>query len=111
LKGLAELNLVSVTLSVTTLNRELSRKLEPRTSVPKKRLETVEKMRKNNIPCGINLAPIIPGLNDEEIPAILKAASEGALWAGRVMLRLPHSVKQLFVDWLHKTTLKKNSKF
>ncbi|HEY3251372.1 MAG TPA: PA0069 family radical SAM protein, partial [Ignavibacteria bacterium] len=83
LKELAELNLVSVTLSVTSLNRELSRKMEPRTSVPKKRLETVEKMRKNNIPCGINLAPIIPGLNDEEIPAILKAASEaGALWAG-----------------------------
>ena len=111
LKQLAELNLVSVTISVTTLNRDLSRKLEPRTSVPKKRLETVEIMSKNNVPVGINLAPIIPGLNDEEIPAILKAASEaGAIWAGRVMLRLPYSVKELFLEWLHRNYPEKESK-
>jgi len=103
LRQLAELELVSVTISITTLNRNLSRKLEPRTSVPKKRIETIELMAKNNIPVGINLAPIIPGLNDEEIPSILKAASfAGAIWAGNVMLRLPYKIKELFIEWLHR---------
>jgi len=111
LKQLAEFNLVSVTISITTLNRELSRRLEPRTSVPKKRFETVEIIARNNIPVGINLAPIIPGLNDEEIPSILKTASEaGAIWAGRVMLRLPYSVKELFLEWLKRNYPEKESK-
>lgn len=111
LKELAELNLVSVIISVTTLNRELSRKLEPRTSVPKKRLETIYKLASAGIPTGVNVAPIIPGLNDEEIPAILKAASEnGAKSAGHVMVRLPYSVKELFTDWISRNYPEKASK-
>ena len=77
--------------------------MEPRTASPIKRLETIELMAKNNIPTGVNVAPIIPGLNDEEIPNILKAASErGALYAGYIMLRLPYQVKNLFVDWVER---------
>lgn len=94
-------NLISVTISITSLNKELIRKMEPRTSTPVKRLETIEVLAKNNIPVGVNVAPIIPGLTDEEIPNILKAASErGAGHAGHVMLRLPYSVKELFVQWV-----------
>lgn len=101
LRELAKLNLVSVAITITTLNRSLSRKLEPRTSVPSQKLDTVETLARENIPVGIMAAPIIPGLNDKEIPAILKAASErGALSAGHVMLRLPFSIKDLFIDWL-----------
>lgn len=111
LKQLAELNLVSVVISITTLKRELSRKLEPRTSVPLKRLETIYKLSSNGIPAGVNVAPIIPGLNDEEIPAILKAASEnGAKFAGRTIVRLPYSVKELFLDWLERNYPEKASK-
>ncbi|MEO8514606.1 MAG: PA0069 family radical SAM protein, partial [Ignavibacteria bacterium] len=111
LKELAELNLVNVVISITTLKRDLSRKLEPRTSVPSKRIETVEKLSLAGIPTGVNVAPIIPGLNDEEIPAILKAASEaGAKTAGRVMLRLPYSVKELFNEWLERNYPEKASK-
>lgn len=111
LKELAEFQLVTVTISVTTLNRELSRKLEPRTSVPKKRLETIEILAKNGIPVGINLAPVIPGLNDEEIPSILKLSSErGASWAANEMLRLPYSVKDLFIEWLNRNYPEKVSK-
>lgn len=111
LKELAELNLVSVTVSITTLNRELSRNLEPRTSVPKKRLETVYKLASAGIPTGVNVAPIIPGLNDEEIPAILKAAAEnGAKHAGHVMVRLPYSVKELFTDWITRNYPEKASR-
>jgi DNA repair photolyase len=111
LKELAELNLVSVTVSITTLNRELSRNLEPRTSVPKKRLETIYKLASAGIPTGVNAAPIIPGLNDEEIPAILKAASEnGAKYAGHVMVRLPYSVKELFTDWITRNYPEKASR-
>ncbi len=111
LKQLAELNLVSVVISVTTLKRELSRKLEPRTSVPQKRLEIIQKLALAGIPTGVNVAPIIPGLTDEEIPAILEAAaSNGAKFAGRTILRLPYSVKDLFLEWLERNYPEKASK-
>lgn len=101
IKELAILNLVSVCLSITTLNRELARKMEPRTSLPDRRLNTIKAMSENNIPVGVNIAPVIPGLNDEEIPSILKEASaNGAIFAGHIMLRLPYSVKDLFLQWL-----------
>lgn len=103
LKDMAKEKLVSVTLSITSLDAKLCRQMEPRTASPIKRLETIELMAKNNIPTGVNVAPIIPGLNDEEISNILKAASErGALYAGHIMLRLPYQVKDLFVDWVQK---------
>jgi DNA repair photolyase len=111
LKELAELKLVRVTLSITTLNRELSRKLEPRTSVPSQRLRTIEIMAKNNIPAGVNAAPVIPGLTDEEIPSILRGASQsGAKHAGMIILRLPYSVKELFTDWISRNIPEKSSK-
>ena len=103
LKDLAKEKLVTVTISVTSLDSKLCRQMEPRTASPIKRLETIELMAKNNIPTGVNVAPIIPGLNDEEIPNILKAASErGALYAGYIMLRLPYQVKDLFIDWVQR---------
>ncbi len=103
LKEMAEEKLITVTLSITSLDSKLCRKMEPRTASPIKRLETIELMSKNNIPAGVNIAPIIPGLNDEEIPSILKAAAEwGAVYAGHIMLRLPYQVKDLFVEWLQR---------
>ncbi len=111
LKELAELSLVTTVISITTLHRELSRKLEPRTSVPVKRLETISKLSSEGIPIGVNVAPIIPGLNDEEIPAILKAAAEcGAVFAGRTILRLPYSIKDLFIEWLERNYPEKASR-
>ena len=101
LKEMAELELVSVCLSVTTLDKELARRMEPRTSSPERRLQVIEKFANEKIPVGVNIAPVIPGLNDEEIPAILKEASaRGAMFAGHIMLRLPYAVKDLFLQWL-----------
>lgn len=101
LKELAELNLVRVNLSVTSLKREISRILEPRTSIPEKRIETIHELSSSGIPVYVNVAPIIPCLNDEEIPQILEAVSKaGAKGAGFILLRLPHSLKEIFSDWL-----------
>ena len=111
IKEMAELNLISVCLSLPTLNKELARKMEPRTSPPGRRLETIEKFAGKNIPVGVNIAPVIPGLNDEEIPSILKEASgRGAVFAGHIMLRLPYSVKDLFLQWLKKEFPDRESK-
>lgn len=103
LKQLAAVDCVSVTVSVTTLNQTLASAMEPRTSAPYRRLETIEALAKEGIPVTALVAPIIPGLTDEEMPAILRAASErGARWAGYTLLRLPGSVEQLFINWLER---------
>ena len=103
LREMAELKIVTVTLSMTTLNKELASKMEPRTSTPERRLMTIEKLAENEIPVGVNVAPIIPGLNDEEIPGILKqSAAHGAIYAGYTLLRLPYSIKELFINWLER---------
>ena len=103
LQDLASDNLVHVYISITTLDEELRRTLEPRTASSIKRLKTVEALAKANVPVGIMNAPIIPGLNHHEIPAILKAASEhGALNAGMTIVRLNGSISILFEDWLRK---------
>jgi DNA repair photolyase len=103
LQDLAADNLVHVYISITTLDEELRRSLEPRTVSGIKRLKTVEALAKANVPVGIMNAPIIPGLNHHEIPAILKAASEhGALNAGMTIVRLNGSIGVLFEDWLRK---------
>jgi DNA repair photolyase len=103
LKELATLNLVSVTISITSLNGDLIRVMEPRTSIPAKRLETVELLASNGIPVNVLVAPIIPGLTDEEIPAILKeSASRGARSAGYTILRLNGPIEPLFRDWLER---------
>ncbi|MGB8319482.1 MAG: PA0069 family radical SAM protein, partial [Ignavibacteriaceae bacterium] len=111
IKELSKKDLISVTITITSLDKSLISKMEPRTSVPAKRLETIQKLAENNIPVGVNIAPVIPGLNDEEIPLILKAASEmGAEYAGFILLRLPYSVKDLFVNWLNSEFPQKANK-
>ncbi len=90
-----------VFLSITTLDDSLARVMEPRASRPGLRLEAVRKLRAAGIPVGVMVAPIIPGLTDHEVPAILEAAAEaGAMTAGRTVVRLPHGVKELFAEWL-----------
>ena len=101
LSALAELNLVSVTISVTSLDQSLTKIMEPRTSSPNSRFETIGKLSRAGIPVIASVSPIIPGLNDEEVPKLLETAAEhGASFAFYVMLRLPITVKDIFVDWL-----------
>jgi DNA repair photolyase len=103
LADLASEHLVFVIVSITTLDQALQKKMEPRTSSPQKRLNTVKLLTDAGIPVGVNVAPVIPGLNDVEIPAILSAAYEhGARWASHIIVRLPHSVKDLFIDWVRR---------
>ena len=100
---MAKFNLVTTSLSITTLNKKLASKMEPRTSAPAKRLDTIEKLSEAGIPVGVNVAPIIPGLNDGEIPEILKqSAKRGATYAFYILLRLPYSIKDLFINWLER---------
>jgi len=101
LSALAHYDAAGVFLSVTTLEDELAGKLEPRTSRPRARLEAVVRLADAGIPVGVMVAPVIPGLNDHEIPAILRAAAEaGAQYAGYTLVRLPLGVADLFSDWL-----------
>jgi len=103
LKDLAADNLVNVFISITTLDEELRRAMEPRTASAIKRLQTVEALAKAGVPVGIMTAPIIPGLNHHEIPQIIKAAADhGALTAGMTVVRLNGSIGKIFEDWLRK---------
>ena len=101
LAAMAERGLVHVHLSITTLDRNLARKLEPRATSPHRRFETVKMLATAGIPTGVMTAPLIPALNDHELESLLKAAKEaGAGAAGYTLLRLPHDVKALFESWL-----------
>ena len=101
LRELAEHNAVGVNISVTSLDRKLQQILEPRTSPPQARLDAVAQLREAGIPVGVMVAPIIPGITDEEVPAIVAAcAKAGAQFAGYVVLRLPWAVAPLFEHWL-----------
>lgn len=103
LQELARHRAVQVNFSVTTLDRELSFAMEPRASAPAHRLRAMAELHRAGIPVGVMAAPMIPGLTDHELPAILEAAAEaGAKTAGYVMLRLPHGVKDVFTDWLDR---------
>jgi DNA repair photolyase len=103
LRELASMNLVRVYISITTLDEDLRGVMEPRTSSSQNRLKTIQTLTENNIPAGVMTAPIIPGLNSDEIPELLKAAADhGALAAGYTMVRLNGSVKEIFGDWLIK---------
>ncbi len=103
LSDLAKDNLVQVYISITTLNEDLRRVMEPRTVSGLKRLKTVEALAKAGVPVGIMNAPVIPGLNHHEIPEILKAAADhGALSAGMTVVRLNGSISKIFEDWLRK---------
>ncbi len=103
LQSLAELGLVHVYFSITTLNEKLRSVLEPRTATTAKKLALIRKLSALGIPVGIMNAPIIPGLNEQEIPVILKASAEaGALRAGYTVIRLNGQVGDLFYDWVKK---------
>ena len=94
---------VAVFISLTTLDRGLQRRMEPRTSTPERRLEAIRRLSEAGVPVGVMTAPVIPGLNDEEIPALLEAAHQaGATRAGYVILRLPLAVRPIFLDWLDR---------
>ncbi|MBX3016366.1 MAG: PA0069 family radical SAM protein [Bdellovibrionaceae bacterium] len=98
---MAEYQGVLVYLSITSLKPDLQKILEPRTSLPELRLRAIEELTKAGVPVGVNVAPVIPGLTDEELPAILKAAAEaGAISAGFTPVRLPLAVAPLFEEWL-----------
>lgn len=102
LAALAEHHAAAATLSITTLDPELARRMEPRTSHPRDRLKALSALNTAGIPCGVMIAPVIPGLTDHEIPAILEAAARaGAQYAGYLILRLPGQVAGLFEAWLH----------
>jgi DNA repair photolyase len=93
----------AVNVSITSLDANLQRILEPRTSPPRARLEAIARLRSAGIPAGVMVAPIIPGLTDHEVPAILAAAAEaGAQFAGYVVVRLPWAVAPLFERWLEE---------
>ncbi len=101
LAPMAARRLVHVFLSITTLDAELARRLEPRTASPVAKLRTIRELTEAGVPVGVMVAPIIPGLTDHEVPHILKAAAEaGAMTAGYVLLRLPWSVEPMFLAWL-----------
>lgn len=101
LESLATDGLVSVIVSVTTLDKTLARKMEPRAAAPHRRLETIRALSASGIPVGVLLAPVIPFLNDEEMETILQqTTTAGAGSASMVFLRLPREVKTIFEDWL-----------
>ncbi len=101
LAPMAEAKLARVLVSVTTLDPSLARKMEPRAARPGLRLETIRRLADSGVPTGTLAAPMIPGLNDDELEAILEAAARaGATSAGYILLRLPLEVKALFIEWL-----------
>ncbi len=103
LAELARDNLVEAMVSVTTLDDALARRLEPRAARPARRLETIRRLHEAGVPVGVLFAPLIPALNDHELEAVVEAArAAGAGSAGYVVLRLPHELKTLFVDWLER---------
>jgi len=103
LQEMAKLNLVMVYVSINSLNEKLRSKMEPRTTTAKQRLKIVEDLSKAGIPMGVMVAPLVPGLSDHEIPAILKTiANCGAISAGYTVVRLNGAIGGIFEDWLRK---------
>ena len=111
LADLARHDAAAVFLSITTLDPELARTLEPRAAAPHARLRAVRELTDAGVPCGVMFAPVIPALNDHEVTAVLAAAAEaGARTAGYVALRLPFAVKDVFVGWLDRHAPEKKAK-
>jgi DNA repair photolyase len=103
LAEMAQYDGVGVSVSITSLRNEIQRVMEPRTSIPARRLAAVETLAKAGVRVNVMVAPVVPGLTDHEIPAILKAAKDaGANSAGYITLRLPWAVKELFERWLER---------
>ncbi len=103
LAPMAARGLARAHVSVTTLDVELTRRMEPRATAPRRRLETVRRLAAAGVPTGVMVAPVIPALNDHELERILEAAAEaGATMAGYILLRLPLEVRDLFEEWLRE---------
>ena len=103
LTRMAARNLARVHVSVTTLDPKLARAMEPRASSPARRLAAITALRAAGIPVGVLASPVIPGVNDAELEAILKASAQaGAQHAGSLLLRLPHELRDLFTEWLER---------
>ena len=101
LADMAKRNLAEIFLSITTLDKDLARAMEPRASAPHRRLDAIKRLADAGVPVGVMTAPMIPGLNDHEMEAILEAATKaGATRAGFTVLRLPLEIKELFEEWL-----------
>lgn len=101
LEELAKLSLVSVTISVTTLDPETARSMEPRAPHPEKRLAAVATLAAHGVPVFVNMAPVVPQITDHEIEAVVARAAEAGAWDVRyIPLRLPHEVAPLFREWL-----------
>ncbi len=101
LSDLAGDHAAAVTLSITSLRNDVQRAMEPRASAPARRLEAIRRLADAGVPVGVNVAPVVPGLTDHELPGILEAAADaGATFAGTIVLRLPHGVKEIFEQWL-----------
>lgn len=102
LEDLARYNLIKVAISITSLDEQTRLKIEPRTVTAVQRLKVIKELSQINIPTGVMVAPIIPGLTDHELPKILQASSEhGATWAGYIVVRLNGQIGEIFEDWLH----------
>ena len=103
LEKLAKLGLLSVAISITTLDPMLANVMEPRAATPERRLENIRQLSAKGIPCVVLSSPMIPGLNDAEMENILtEAAAAGAQWAAYTLLRLPHQNKEIFESWLQQ---------
>ena len=103
LSELAKFDAAHAAVSITTLDPKLAAKMEPRASSPSDRLRAIRELSSAGIPTTVMVAPVIPGLTDQEMPSILQAAAEhGANSAGWVLLRLPYQIKALFLDWLQR---------
>ena len=101
LADLAEDGAAAVVVSITSLRNDLQRVMEPRAAAPARRLDAIRTLAEAGVPVGVNVAPVVPGLTDDELPAILEAAaSAGATFASYILLRLPHGVKSMFEEWL-----------
>lgn len=104
LTALAAQNLIHVNVSVTSMREDLRQKLEPRTVTGAGRIMVIQKLAEKGIPVRVMVAPIISGLNSEEISKVIKAAADaGAIAAGYTIVRLNGSIAELFIDWIHKT--------
>jgi DNA repair photolyase len=104
IKELAAMHLISVSVSITSLDESLRQKMEPRTTTATQRLRVVEQLSNAGVPVNVMVAPIVPGLNDHEIPDIIKAAAErGAISVGYTIVRLNGAIGEIFTDWVRKT--------
>jgi len=101
LTDMAAMNLIKVFVSLTTMNTGLKRLMEPRTASLQRRLKVIARMHEARIPVGAMIAPVIPGLTDHELESLMEVAHDaGAQFLGYILLRLPHEVRDVFVDWL-----------